>query len=95
MHNGSQWLVKLILPLPTLALSLMEKLRGQGHRLPLKATREWVLSSGITELNWSQKPLQWTAKRYSQPAGPGQGHAQFGVWVMQLVASKSRIAVAT
>lgn len=39
---------------------------GQGFLLPLKATRGWVLSSGITQLKFGQTALQWAA---ADPAG--------------------------
>lgn len=56
-------MAKIILP-----GSLWRGLRpsGQGFLLPLKATRGWVLSSGITQLKFGQTALQWAA---ADPAG--------------------------
>lgn len=63
MHRRSHWMGKIILPLATLSLCLWRGLRpsGQGLLLPLKATRGWVLSPGITELKCGQTALQRAA----------------------------------
>lgn len=62
VHHGSQWLVELILPPScfSLSLSLVERLEAERAG-PLKPTRGWVLSPGITGLKLSQTALQRTA----------------------------------
>lgn len=72
MHHRSHWMAKIILPLATLSLCLWRGLRpsGQGLLLPLKATRGWVLSPGITGLKCGQTALQRAATDPVGTLGP-------------------------
>lgn len=77
VHDGSQWLVKLILPLPTLSLSLWCRGLGLGGAGPPPPSEghTWV-GSELRDYGAEVEPNSFRAdiQRHSQPAGPDLGH---------------------
>lgn len=96
VHHGTHWVVKLILPLATLSLSVVERLEAEWAGPPPPSEGHTWVGSELRDYRVEVGPNSFTAdsQRHSQPAGPGLGHALFGLWVMQLEASLSMRAVA-
>lgn len=74
----------------------MERLEAERAGPPPPSEGHTWVGSELRDYRVEVEPNSFTAdsQRHSQPAGPGLGHALFGLWVMQLEASLSMRAVA-